>query len=93
MGNTRIKQFLASSDTLYLDSLSLVPDSFKLKTASGVELDTSYYKVNDAEGIVVLNRKKMQAENISLDSLSTSYKTFPYLFSSETELNFLNQYY
>ncbi|CAN5467248.1 hypothetical protein BH10BAC1_BH10BAC1_00910 [soil metagenome] len=84
-GNTRMKQFSASSDTLYLDSLSLVPGSFKLKTASGAELDTSYYKVNNAEGVVILNRKKMQAENISMDSLSSSYKTFPYLFSSETK--------
>jgi hypothetical protein len=48
-------------------------------------LDTSYFSVNYAEGAVILNRKKMIQHTISLDSLRLSYKTFPYLFASETK--------
>ena len=84
-GNSRFKQYTPSSDTLQLDSLSLVPGSFKLMSSSGVALDTSYFKINHAEGIVILNRKKMMENNISTDSLRFTYKIFPYLFSSETK--------
>lgn len=71
--------------------MSLVPGSFKLTTSSGMELDTSYYKINHADGIVILNRKKFQENNISSDSLKSSYKTFPYLFSSETKHKDINR--
>lgn len=83
-GSGRIKQFSAAGDTIRLDTLSLVPGSFKLRTAEGSLLDTSYYKVNYAEGIVILNRAKLVKNSVVTDSLSSSYRTFPYLFSSET---------
>ena len=84
-GNNHIKKLSVTSDTIKLDSLSLVPGSFKISTFSGTLIDTSYYKINYAEGIVILNTKKMKESNISPDALLTSYKTFPYLFSSETK--------
>ena len=44
-----------------------------------------FYRVNLAEGFVILNREKMKENNLSTDSLLTNYKTFPYLFSAETK--------
>lgn len=84
-GNSRIKKLMVISDTIQLDSLSLIPGSFKLATTSGMQLDTSFYQLNHAEGIVILNTKKMKEQGIATDNLLTSYKTFPYLFSSETK--------
>lgn len=84
-GSSRIKKLMVVSDTIQLDSLSLIPGSFKLATTSGMQLDTSFYQLNHAEGIVILNTKKMKEQGISKDNLLTSYKTFPYLFSSETK--------
>ncbi|MCW3105032.1 MAG: hypothetical protein JWO09_3472 [Bacteroidetes bacterium] len=84
-GNTRTKQVLPISDTLQLDSLSLVPGSFTLRKPNGELLDTSYYKLNYASGLLYLNRRKMQADSISPDSLKTEYRTFPFLFSEETK--------
>ncbi|MGQ0827511.1 MAG: hypothetical protein ACT4ON_03845 [Bacteroidota bacterium] len=84
-GNRHSKQLAITGDTLQLDTLSLVPGSISLTTTSGTLLDTSFYKINYAEGLLILNRNKLLENNISIDSLNTSYKTFPYLFSSETK--------
>lgn len=83
--NSHAKTVQLKSDTLQLDSLSLIPGSITLKLANGTLLDTSFYKVNLAEGSLILNRKKMKENNLSTDSLQTNYKTFPYLFSAETK--------
>ena len=84
-GNNRIKKLSVVSDTIKLDSLSLVPGTFKLSTFSGTLVDTSFYKINHAEGILILNTQKMRENNIAPDSLQSSYQTFPYLFSAETK--------
>ena len=84
-GNSHFKSFSAASDTLKLDSLSLVPGSFKLTASDGTALDTSLYKLDLVEGFVIFNRKKLRENNIASDSLKANYKTFPYLFSSETK--------
>jgi hypothetical protein len=64
-----------------LDSLSIVPGSVSI-SSNGTALDSSLYKINYAEGTAVVYRKKI---SVPPDSLQFSYKTFPYLFSSETK--------
>ena len=90
-GNIRFKQLLFISDTVQLDTLSLVPGSIKIKVADGRLLDTSYYKINYGEGFLILNRKKILADSIPLQGLTSYYKTFPYLFSSETKHKDINR--
>jgi hypothetical protein len=82
---SRTKQLLPLSDTIRVDSLSLVPGSFIIRKPDGELLDTSYYRLNYASGLLYLNRKKMKADSISADSLKTDYHTFPFLFSEETK--------
>lgn len=84
-GNVRTKQFAVTNDTIQLDTLSLVPGSIKFTTLKGKMLDTSFYSINYADGLIFFNRKKIIDENIVLDSLKSTYKTFPYLFSQETK--------
>jgi hypothetical protein len=80
-GNTHNRLFSVVSDTIQLDTLSLIPNSIQIKTKNGALLDTSFYKINYADGILILNRSKIK----SSDSLIASYKTFPYLFSAEVK--------
>lgn len=84
-GNGHNKQFTVTGDTIQLDTLSLVPGSIILGQTDGTLLDTSFYKINYAEGLIILNRKKLAANSISTDRIQASYKTFPYLFSEETK--------
>lgn len=84
-GNNRTKLFSANSDTLKLDSLSLVPGTIKLYSSNGSLLDTSFYKINYADGLIIFDRQKLAEKNINTDSITSSYKTFPYLFSKETK--------
>lgn len=81
---TRSKLLLINSDTIQLDSLSLVPGSFFLRKANGDLLDTSYYKIDYVQGQIILNRQKLISDSISSDSLQTNYRTFPFLFSETT---------
>jgi hypothetical protein len=90
-GNRHTKLLFIEKDTARLDTLSLVPGSIVLTTKTGVLLDTSFYKINYPEGLLILNLKKLAANNIVIDSIQTSYKTFPYLFSAEVKHKDINR--
>lgn len=91
VGNSHIKLLQQYGDTLQLDTLSLVPGTVTFSLKNGEPLDISFYKINYASGQIIFNRKKLNENNILTDSLKTSYKTFPYLFSSETKHKDLNR--
>ncbi|MGZ3863975.1 MAG: hypothetical protein ACXVPN_05605 [Bacteroidia bacterium] len=78
----RSKKFILRSDTISLDTLSLVPGSVSLFNGKN-KLDTAYFKILFAQKAVVLNRKRMAADSISLDTLTASYKVFPIDFTKE----------
>ena len=82
--NRLTRTLILKSDTIQLDSLSLVPGSVSISTSNGAPLDSAFYKIDYGKGKVIVNRKKIPSSN-GLDSLQFSYKTFPYLFSSETK--------
>ncbi|HET8964206.1 MAG TPA: hypothetical protein VFM99_09925, partial [Chitinophagales bacterium] len=78
------------SDTVLLDSLSIIPGTVSIATSSGIQLDTSLYKINYGDAKLIFNRQKMKPA-VDADSLKISYKTFPYLFSAETKHKDLNR--
>lgn len=93
MSNYHNRQLIIKRDTIQLDTLSLVPGSVSIITNNGITLDSSFYKINYAEGLLILNRNKFVSSPFPApeggllvgDSLKVSYKTFPYLFSSEVK--------
>jgi hypothetical protein len=89
-GNSRIRHITLHGDTIQLDSLSIIPGSLVITNPYALPLDTAFYKVNYVEGKVIINRKKLPA-TLNTDSLRFSYKTFPYLFSSETRHKDVNR--
>ena len=78
----RSKKFALQSDTLFLDTLSIAPQSISLFNKDK-QLDTSYYKVNFTKKAIILNRKKLSADSIKSDTLISFYKTFPLDFNKE----------
>jgi len=81
--NKHSKSLLITSDTIQLDTLSLVPGSVVLKNNKGDIMDTALYKINYAQGLVIFKKKL-------IDSLQIGYRTFPYLFSNEVKHKNLN---
>lgn len=88
-GNSRIRRVKVTSDTIRLDTLSIIPGSMGI-SSNGIILDTVLFKVIYGEGKVYINRKKLSS-TFSTDSVRFSYKTFPYLFSSETKHKDVNR--
>ena len=64
--NVHIKNISTQVDTVFFDSLSVDPNSFQI-----VELDSSVYDVNFAEGYLVWYEKP------SVDSVRIQYRTWP----------------
>ena len=73
--NLKQKQYLLKSDTLFLDSLSLIPGSIKISSKK-LPVDTASYKIN-------YGRKALIFKKRPTDTLSVSYKTFPYNFEKK----------
>lgn len=69
----------AAHDTITLDSLSIIPGSFKLVSPKSGPLDSTCYTLDVIHSRIILNKGNLKAEGISGDSLYCSYKTFPFL--------------
>ncbi len=80
-GKLRRKKLALQSDTLQLDSLSLVPGSVSIFSDS-TKLDTSFYKILFAKNVLVLDRAKIKKDSLP-DSLVVFYKVFPIDFNKE----------
>lgn len=70
--NFKQKKFLLNSDTIFLDSLSLIPGSVKISSRNRA-YDTSTYKI-------VYPLKAIVFKGKPTDTISVSYKTFPFNF-------------
>jgi hypothetical protein len=70
--NLKQKYFFVKSDTLFLDSLSLIPGTLNL-SAKGSALDSSTYRIDYPLKAIIFKVKPN-------DPLLVSYKTFPYNF-------------
>ncbi len=75
--NQKLKYYFVKSDTLFLDTLSLMPGTVKL-TVKGSDLDTFDYRINYPQKAIIFKKRPS-------DPVAVKYKTFPY--------NFEKQYY
>jgi hypothetical protein len=73
--NVRTKKLVLRSDTLVLDTLSMVPGACHL-SALGQTLDTASYHINYSESRIYFRHHPT-------DTLVIHYKVFPYLFTEE----------
>ncbi len=70
--NFKKKQFVVKCDTLYLDSLSLIPGSVNL-FIKHQKFDSAAYRINYSLKAIIFKNKLN-------DTLTVAYKTFPYNF-------------
>lgn len=84
--NQHTKHLVITRDTILLDTLSLIPGTIKITTASGSRIDSALYKINYAESILVIKRSQL-----TTDSLTINYRTFPYLFPATVKHKDLNR--
>ncbi len=70
--NLKYKKIVANRDTVFLDSLSLIPGTVKLKSKNNL-FDTTTYQINYALKALIFKAK-------TNDTFSVAYKTFPYNF-------------
>lgn len=73
---TRAKKIAVASDTLQLDTLSIVPGSLSV-FAGQSKLDTSFYKLYYPRNAIILNKEAAGAEALRLDTLTFFYQVFP----------------
>ena len=78
-GGLREKKVTFTSDTLVLDTLSLIPGTVQLRSSKGELIDSALYKINYPKSEIVVSRKNLR------DSISVSYRTFPFSLSKETK--------
>ncbi|HCY01146.1 MAG TPA: hypothetical protein DG754_13490, partial [Bacteroidales bacterium] len=60
LNNFRQRELLLTSDTIAIDSLSIIPDSFVLRTTGGKVISSSFYSINPAKAELVISNHLME---------------------------------
>ena len=79
--NFRKKNVPVSSDTIQLDTLSIIPGSIALTDSSGNIISTVLYSVKSESGILILSPQFFADSSFKKHPLIISYRVFPFLFS------------
>jgi len=69
----RSKSFNSTQDTLFLDTLIVLPSTINVISNTGNKIDTSFYKVNTSDSYIVFI-KQLHKSDIPI---TVSYKVFP----------------
>ena len=78
LSNYRSKIIILTSDTIIIDTLSIIPKSLVIRDSTGIIIDSSLYKINYPEAKLILKTNDKNVYKI----LIFSYKVFPFNFSS-----------
>jgi hypothetical protein len=76
--NRHNKKILVTSDSVTLDTLSIIPGTVLIQNNNGNIIDTSGYTLDYAKGILIFKQK-------TIEEIYISYQTFPYLFTKENK--------
>lgn len=74
LSNLRLKKVAVTADSLRLDSLSIIPQSFSIN-----EVDSSTYRLDFVNAVLYWKQKPL------LDSISLSYRVFPQKLNGVTQ--------
>ena len=75
LSNLRNKYIQTGTDSIQLDTLSIIPGSFYIIEKSGQVLDSSFYILDEIEGKFIWKTKP------DADSLKATYRVFSFLLS------------
>lgn len=77
LSNIRDKKLFIDSDTILLDSLSIIEDGFKIFDSSGNLVSPENYELLSVES------KLVWKNTVPTDSLTFQYRTYPFLFTQK----------
>jgi hypothetical protein len=82
LNNIRYKKIdLNGKDTVKVDTLSIIPGSVVIASVYGKVLDTSYYKIDYANGLVIFEKFFFSNNDIATPSFIVKYRIFPIQFT------------
>ena len=81
LSNLRVKTISLNPDTILLDSVSIVPNSFFVIDDQNNWIDTSAYLIDAVNAKFFWKKNSAAFSAIRQDSLKITYRTFPFLFS------------
>ena len=79
--NLRVKSISLKTDTVQLDSVSVVPNSFFIMDNQNKLIDTAAYSIDVVNAKLVWKKTSPAFSSIKKDSLKITFRTFPFLFS------------
>ena len=82
--NVKTKIYIPKNDTIFLDTLSIIPGSIKIKTPNRI-VDTSYYTINYPKKNIVFKKKINDTLQISFKTFAFNYEK-PYFHKSTSLL-------
>jgi hypothetical protein len=79
--NYRVKKVNLSSDTILLDTLSLVPGSLVLTDSLGNLISTELYQLNNEKASLVFSSLLLSDSSLAKSELVARFRVFPFLFT------------
>ena len=79
--NFRIKTLTFFSDTIYLDSLSIIPNSLLITTSDSITINSACYKIDHANGLLIITDHTLFEDTLKGKDLTISYRVYPLLFT------------
>lgn len=79
--NLRVKTVSLKTDTIQLDSVSTVPNSFFIMDNQNKLVDTAAYMIDAVNSKLIWKKNSAAYSLIKQDSLKITYRVFPFLFS------------
>ena len=79
LGNHRKRLIALDVDTIVLDSLSIIPSSFKVTTPDGLTIDQSLFRINFSRAEIIVE-PELKA---SINDILVEYRVFPMLLERE----------
>ncbi|NQY10755.1 MAG: hypothetical protein HRT71_14750 [Flavobacteriales bacterium] len=82
LNNWRQNSYIVENDTIKLDSLSLIPGSVLIYSASGVRLNDSLYTINYGKSLFILKSVESSKKIIG-DKIRAEFRVFPLDFGKK----------
>lgn len=83
VSNARQHYISTKTDSVIIDTLSLIPGTFFLINDSGVIADSSSYSLNYPNALLIWNKSLAAYSEIKSDSIKAVYRVFPVLFTQK----------
>ena len=79
--NLRLKSITISNDSLQLDTLSIIPATFRISRSDGTPCPETFYRLDAASALLIFDTEKLRAAGLLADEFVLTYRVFPLLLT------------